>query len=46
MRECRPSGGAAANRKNRMNTEELKAFFDAIPDEGTVTGLYDFHTTS
>ena len=30
-----------------MNAEELKAFVDAVTDEGTVTGwsLYDFQTT-
>jgi hypothetical protein len=36
-------GGVA----NRMTAEELKAFVDAVQDEGTVTGwsLYDFQTT-
>ena len=38
---------AAGGVANRMNAEELKAFVDAIQDEGTVTGwsLYDFQTT-
>jgi hypothetical protein len=37
------AGGVA----NRMNDEELKAFADAVTDDGTVTGwsLYDFATT-
>lgn len=37
------AGGVA----NRMNTEELKAFVDAVTDEGTATGwsLYDLQTT-
>ena len=35
---------AAGGVANRMNAEELKAFVDAVIDEGTVTGwsLYDF----
>jgi hypothetical protein len=38
---------AAGGVANRMNAEELKAFVDAVTDEGTVTGwsLYDFQTT-
>ena len=38
---------AAGGVANRMNAEELKAFVDAVQDEGTVTGwsLYDFQTT-
>ena len=38
---------AAGGVANRMNVEELKAFVDALTDEGTVTGwsLYDFQTT-
>jgi hypothetical protein len=38
---------AAGGVANRMNGEELKAFVDAVTDEGTVTGwsLYDFQTT-
>jgi len=38
---------AAGGVANRMNAEELKAFTDAVVDEGTVTGwsLYDFATT-
>jgi hypothetical protein len=38
---------AAGGVANRMTAEELKAFVDAVTDEGTVTGwsLYDFQTT-
>jgi len=38
---------AAGGVANQMNAEELKAFVDAVTDEGTVTGwsLYDFQTT-
>ena len=38
---------AAGGVANRMNAEELKAFVDAVTDEGSVTGwsLYDFQTT-
>ncbi len=38
---------AAGGVADRMNSEELKAFVDAVTDEGTVTGwsLYDFQTT-
>ena len=38
---------AAGGVANRMSDEELKAFVDAVTDEGTVTGwsLYDFQTT-
>ena len=38
---------AAGGVANRMDAEELKAFVDAVQDEGTVTGwsLYDFQTT-
>jgi hypothetical protein len=38
---------AAGGVANRMNGDELKAFVDAVIDEGTVTGwsLYDFQTT-
>jgi hypothetical protein len=38
---------AAGGVADRMNEEELKAFADALVDDGTVTGwsLYDFHTT-
>ena len=38
---------AAGGVANRMNADELKAFVDAVRDEGTVTGwsLYDFQTT-
>jgi hypothetical protein len=38
---------AAGGVANRMTVEELKAFADAVADEGTVSGwsLYDFHTT-
>ena len=38
---------AAGGVANRMNGEELKAFVDAVSDEGSVTGwsLYDFETT-
>jgi hypothetical protein len=37
------AGGVA----NRMNAAELKAFVDAVTDEGSATGwsLYDFQTT-
>ena len=39
---------AAGGVANRMTADELKAFADAVTDEGTVTGwsLYDFQTTS
>jgi hypothetical protein len=39
---------AAGGVANRMSAEELKAFVDAVADEGTVVGwsLYDFQTTS
>jgi hypothetical protein len=38
---------AAGGVASRMNTEELKAFVDAVTDAGSVTGwsLYDFETT-
>lgn len=38
---------AAGGVANRMTADELKAFVDAVTDEGTVTGwsLYDFQTT-
>ena len=38
---------AAGGVANRMTADELKAFADAVADEGTVTGwsLYDFQTT-
>ncbi len=38
---------AAGGVANRMDAEELKAFVDAVTDEGSVTGwsLYDFQTT-
>jgi hypothetical protein len=38
---------AAGGVANRMTGDELKAFVDAVTDEGTVTGwsLYDFQTT-
>jgi hypothetical protein len=38
---------AAGGVANRMTAEELKAFTDAVADDGTVTGwsLYDFPTT-
>ena len=38
---------AAGGVANRMDADELKAFVDAVRDEGTVTGwsLYDFQTT-
>ncbi len=38
---------AAGGVANRMNAEELKAFVDAVTDDGSVTGwsLYDFQTT-
>jgi len=38
---------AAGGVANRMTGDELKAFVDAVSDEGTVTGwsLYDFQTT-
>ena len=38
---------AAGGVANRMTSDELKAFVDAVTDEGTVTGwsLYDFQTT-
>ena len=38
---------AAGGVANRMTAEELKAFADAVTDDGTVTGwsLYDFPTT-
>jgi len=38
---------AAGGVANRMNAAELKAFVDAVTDEGSVTGwsLYDFETT-
>ena len=38
---------AAGGVANRMTADELKAFVDAVADEGTVTGwsLYDFQTT-
>lgn len=38
---------AAGGVANRMSAEELKAFTDAVADDGTVTGwsLYDFATT-
>ena len=38
---------AAGGVANRMTGEELRAFTDAVTDEGTVTGwsLYDFQTT-
>ncbi len=38
---------AAGGVADRMTAEELKAFVDAVSDEGTVTGwsLYDFQTT-
>ena len=38
---------AAGGVANRMTGDELKAFVDAVADEGTVTGwsLYDFQTT-
>ena len=38
---------AAGGVANRMSAEELKAFVDALTDEGSVTGwsLYDFQTT-
>ena len=38
---------AAGGVANRMNAEELKAFVDAVTDEGSVSGwsLYDFQTT-
>ena len=38
---------AAGGVADRMNAEELKAFVDAVTDEGSVTGwsLYDFQTT-
>jgi len=38
---------AAGGVANRMTPDELKAFVDAVTDEGTVTGwsLYDFQTT-
>ena len=38
---------AAGGVADRMSAEELKAFVDAVVDDGTVTGwsLYDFHTT-
>jgi hypothetical protein len=39
---------AAGGVANRMTAEELKAFTDAVVDDGTVTGwsLYDFATTT
>lgn len=39
---------AAGGVANRMTAEELKAFTDAVADDGTVTGwsLYDFATTT
>lgn len=39
---------AAGGVANRMSAEELKAFTDAVLDDGTVTGwsLYDFATTT
>ena len=39
---------AAGGVANRMTVEELKAFADAVADDGTVTGwsLYDWATTS
>jgi hypothetical protein len=38
---------AAGGVANRMTAEELKAFVDAVTDEGTISGwsLYDFQTT-
>ena len=38
---------AAGGVANRMTADELKAFADAVADEGSVTGwsLYDFQTT-
>ncbi|MEI7759154.1 MAG: hypothetical protein WCJ67_00110 [Thermoleophilia bacterium] len=38
---------AAGGVANRMTAEELRAFADAVTDEGTVTGwsLYDYQTT-
>jgi len=38
---------AAGGVANRMTAEELKAFVDAVTDEGSITGwsLYDFQTT-
>ncbi len=38
---------AAGGVANRMSTQELKAFVDAVQDEGSVNGwsLYDFQTT-
>jgi len=38
---------AAGGVANRMTADELKAFVDAVTDEGSVTGssLYDFQTT-
>jgi len=38
---------AAGGVANRMTADELKAFVDAVTDEGTVAGwsLYDFQTT-
>ena len=38
---------AAGGVANRMNAEELKAYVDALQDDGTVTGwsLYDLQTT-
>jgi len=39
---------AAGGVANRMTADELKAFADAVTDEGSVTGwsLYDFQTTT
>ena len=39
---------AAGGVANRMTKEELKAFDDAVLDDGTATGwsLYDFQTTT
>lgn len=38
---------AAGGVANKMNAEELKAFVDAVTDEGSISGwsLYDFQTT-
>jgi hypothetical protein len=38
---------AAGGVADRMSAEELKAFVDAVTDDGSITGwsLYDFHTT-